>query len=670
MIYRIMINALQILPYFAYLNVNAMPAATERSSKNLDSLEFPITEFKNPFRDSLNKRFDLEIGLKYEQDLFYATILEIGTPIQEITVLFDTGSSDLWVSSSDNPFCLPENGGSTYTNKTYEGQKIVPSIDCRLSGTYDANSSSSSKKLDIGRFYTNYSDGSFADGYWCQEKLVIDGNDISSLQFGVAEFASTPAGGVLGIGFQSLESVRGYDDAPQNFYPNFPQVLKKEGFIDTVSYSLYLNSNASSIMFGAVDQSKYTGNMYTFPMVNEYPDIVDKPATLATTLQGLGARNRDDCKQKTFSTTKMPALLDSGTSLINVPQQVLEEMASFVNATYSENDQVYILKCPPDDDGTEFIFDFGDLKISIPLSNLLLLPAQNGYCGFGVMPADDTFILGQAFLTSAYVVYDLDHYQISLAQLDQKSGSSQKRFDKISENGDIPSAITASAIPWSTSSPISVTSDLFSGSSLLCTVSAMPNITPSSTFTQPSTLSTLPLRNLSMTSHLILTKTSGIASSIITEPTSSTFVFSQPSTAASTDLSFLSNSQGYIISTSKQELPNTTGVPNTTFWSLTSSSFHSPNSINNMSRPETSVITTSYKQSAHVEPSHTTSASKEVITRNFQSVSSCSKLVCKDDVSIPIFSPSQHSLLVKTVTQFVPLTTTVTLNICKSDSYN
>ncbi|KAI8393238.1 Peptidase family A1 domain profile [Nakaseomyces glabratus] len=62
---------------------------------------------KSPKASSdLVKRDDeyVNVPLKNDGDL-YLVQLAVGTPPQNITVQLDTGSSDLWFPSADNPFC-------------------------------------------------------------------------------------------------------------------------------------------------------------------------------------------------------------------------------------------------------------------------------------------------------------------------------------------------------------------------------------------------------------------------------------------------------------------------------------------------------------------------------------------------------------------------------------
>ncbi|CAI4064831.1 aspartyl protease BAR1 SKDI_09G1460 [Saccharomyces kudriavzevii IFO 1802] len=429
----------------------------------------------------------LELSLQREEQMYYATTLDIGTPSQQLTVLFDTGSADFWVMDSSNPFCSPKSNPSLYQNATYNGSKITPSVDCSSMSTYNENSSSTYQDLDNGRFYIIYADETFSDGSWGKETVSVNGIDIPDIQFGLAKYATTPVSGVLGIGFPRRESVKGYEGAPDKYYPNFPQLLKSEQIIDVVAYSLFLNSPDSgmgSIVFGAIDESKFYGDLLTFPMVNEYPTIVDAPATLAMTIQGLGAQNKSGCERETFMTTKYPVLLDSGTSLLNAPKTIADKMASFVNASYSADEGIYILNCPDSADDIEYTFDFGDLQINVPLTSLILSPeVEGGYCGFAVQPTNDSMVLGDVFLSSAYVVFDLDNYKISLAQANWNASEDSKQVINIPTDGSIPGGKSATAEPWSTNEPFTVTSDIYS-SAVCKSKSAVHLPTGSSSTTQ------------------------------------------------------------------------------------------------------------------------------------------------------------------------------------------
>lgn len=426
---------------------------------------FPLVEKDGGSSD--NGSGTLMLPLKHVDEEFYSTELDIGSPPQRMEVVVDSGSADTWVMASSNPFCSSNAKNGNSKNHTYEGKAITKTINCGGLTTLDVNSSSQFHDLHVGRFYINYTDGSFADGYWASDKVTAGGADVSGLQFGVAQYASGEIPGLFGIGFPRRESVKGYAGAPNKYYDNFPQMLKKKGIIDVVAFSMYLNdpnsSNGGSLLFGGVDTSKYSGDLYTFPMANQYPNIVSKPATLAITLQGFGAQKRNQGKHETFSTNKYAVLLDSGTTLMGAPEEIVSKMAYFIdeNARFSEDDGIYVMNCPSKDDDTEFVFDFGDLQISVPLSTLVLPPSGESYCGLGVLPKKNTWTLGDVFLSYAYVVFDLDNYKVSMAKAKFNDNGNQTAQVKIQEDGKIPGAKSASAEPWTSNEPLTVSGNIF-----------------------------------------------------------------------------------------------------------------------------------------------------------------------------------------------------------------
>ena len=92
---------------------------------------------------------------------------------------------------------------------------------------------------------------------------------------------------------------------------------------------------------------------------------------------------------------------------------------------------VYYIDCNTGQGQVDFTFanpitdEYGEsepLTISIPLSELVL-PSLDAYnpnqCVFGIQPdygTEGTLLLGDTFLRSAYVLFDIDNQRISLAQ--------------------------------------------------------------------------------------------------------------------------------------------------------------------------------------------------------------------------------------------------------------
>ncbi|KAG0657693.1 hypothetical protein C6P45_002397 [Maudiozyma exigua] len=408
---------------YAYL-LSVASAAVIPSKKDLNRGKVLKLPFRKTHNDSssvvtsdgrvLVKRESSREFAITNQKTFYSVDLDIGTPAQSVTVLLDTGSSDLWVTGYNNPYCISGNKESNPINSTI---KRSGTIDCDKYGTFNSGLSSSFHRNDTS-FSITYGDQSFAKGTWGQDVLSLDGVDISGVSFAVADNTDSNVG-VLGIGFEDLETTTGasgYVEDPHT-YPNLPVVLKTSGAIDTVAYSLYLDDAAAmegSILFGGVDQSKYTGTLYTVPIVNIYEGHT-KPIALDITLQGVGISSSNS--KKTITTSSIPILLDSGTTLTYFPSEYVKLVADAIGATYIASG-LYGMTCPSAEDDRELVFDLGGFHITAPLSSFLITSNDDSSICFLGMVVQDSLpaIMGDLFLTHAYVVYDLDNYEVSLAQ--------------------------------------------------------------------------------------------------------------------------------------------------------------------------------------------------------------------------------------------------------------
>ena len=140
-------------------------------------------------------------------------------------------------------------------------------IDCSEFHTFDPDASSSFESNGT-LFLIGYGDNSVAVGSWGMDSIKLEDVSVDGLTFGVG-FSTNSSTGVLGVGLRQSETTRtGYlSSVVRPFeYDNLPIVLKNNGHIKKVAYSLYLNqldAADGSILFGAVDHSKYQGQLYT-----------------------------------------------------------------------------------------------------------------------------------------------------------------------------------------------------------------------------------------------------------------------------------------------------------------------------------------------------------------------------------------------------------------------
>ncbi|ODV94933.1 hypothetical protein PACTADRAFT_27622, partial [Pachysolen tannophilus NRRL Y-2460] len=387
---------------------------------------------------------------------FYLANVTVGTPAQSLAVLIDTGSSDLWVMGNQNPYCEPSSTSSVSASATNAYSSAEATIDCSLYGTFD-KSKSSTYKSNGTTFYIEYGDGSTAQGTWGTDEFTIAGITIHNQSLAVANKTDASIS-ILGIGYVGLESTEQSTTTEDYTYPNLPVKLVEQGIINKNAYSLYLNTPDSSsgiILFGGVDHDKYTGSLETVQVVNQYLyEGVLQPITLAVTLSAITVNST------VVSNLPAVALLDSGTTAIYAPVTVFMAINQALGGTYNSEYGVYTSECVKEDDTTQATFDFTGAKINVSLYDLQVpiselttgtSSSRKGTCVIEIFASSDSsYILGDAFLRSAYVVYDLDDYQISLAQSNPNSTSENIEVIKSS----VPSATSASdySATWTTTS--------------------------------------------------------------------------------------------------------------------------------------------------------------------------------------------------------------------------
>ncbi|CCH60954.1 hypothetical protein TBLA_0D04580 [Henningerozyma blattae CBS 6284] len=380
-------------------------------------------------------RIPIELPLRFIDDSYYETNILIGNPPQNIGVLVDTGSSDLWVNSPNNPNCYNGNidcTGFTFFNKS--------------------NSKTFSNIYKNSIFQIGYQDASYTFGKWGVDSISInssysDSNEdtglyanIPNAQFAIATNSNVPVQAVLGLGFPRREAVNGYKLATNKFYPNLPQLIKQHGYSDNVTIAMYLGSNETynSIMFGAYDKTRYIGDLHNFPMVNQYPNVTDKPATFAITLDSMYISMDNNQSDNIYISNdeKYSVVLDSGTSLLSAPDHYVSKIAGLLNATFDNTTHMYLL--PSETDLTlykDMIINFKFMDFNVPINMLeFILPYDDSYV-FAILPTKNVntgFVLGDIFLPHVYTIFNLDNYTISLGLSNQNITSNEREITWIS----------------------------------------------------------------------------------------------------------------------------------------------------------------------------------------------------------------------------------------------
>jgi hypothetical protein len=311
--------------------------------------------------------------------------------------------------------------------------------------------------LDVekGGFNISYVDGTGSTGDYFQDTFSIGGATLDSFQMGLATSTSISIG-IMGIGYAAAEA--NTQTGNGTVYPNLIEAMVNAGLVNSKAYSLWLNdldASTGSILFGGIDTKKYTGDLVSIDVYPASGSNVFTSFTVAFT--SLGATSSSGTDVFTPSTFAEAAILDSGTTITLLPDQLATLVYEELGATVDSELGAVVVPCSlAQKDGT-LNFGFGGsggpvIKVGV---NELVLPLtltdgssptyQNGEtaCQLGIQAAGNLPVLfGDTFLRSAYVVYDLDNNKIALAQTDfNATDSNVVAFP--SSGAAIPSAVTA-----------------------------------------------------------------------------------------------------------------------------------------------------------------------------------------------------------------------------------
>ncbi|EGV65402.1 peptidase A1-like protein [Yamadazyma tenuis] len=362
-----------------------IPSGFQKRGDGYIKLGFDIQSagHKNISPPGLSKRSGTDNLPLFQDSYFYKADIQVGSRNDAISVEIDTGSSDLWIIDTSA-------GVST------------------SAGTYDSSKSSTYQYVN-NQFEIGYVDGSSATGNLVKDTVTLGsgsgGPVLKNQEFG--DVTSTSLGqGIFGIGFPSLEA--GHQNSNAAIYTNIPANLKAQGYIQKNAYSLYLDGvgdSSGTVLFGGIDHDKYSGDLVTLPVTNSDRLNVDVDSF------GVGNSNISDGTSYT---------LDSGSTNTWLPASALKSLADAAGAIYDSNIGAYVFSdC---NSIPEVSVNFNGISITIPSTDVSkTLYSNNGnvlaQCGLLFFENNNYPTLGDNFLRHAYVVYDLDDREISLAQV-------------------------------------------------------------------------------------------------------------------------------------------------------------------------------------------------------------------------------------------------------------
>ncbi|RYD65414.1 MAG: hypothetical protein EOP84_31955 [Verrucomicrobiaceae bacterium] len=201
--------------------------------------------------------------------------------------------------------------------------------------------------------------------------------------------------GILGLAFPVLSV---------NKVPTPFQNLVEQGTIDTAQFAFYLGNNApGELVLGGSDPAHYSGDLTWVPL---------KAATYwEINLDGFNVAGTS------YVSTGTNAIVDSGTSILTGPSDVVASLAAQIGAKPIIEGE-YMVACNYDKlPNFDFVIDGNTYTLTpqdylIPDGNLCLL----GIMGLDVpRPTGPLWILGDVFMRKYYTVFDYGNKRVGFA---------------------------------------------------------------------------------------------------------------------------------------------------------------------------------------------------------------------------------------------------------------
>jgi len=340
-----------------------------------------------------------EVGAEDQQnDSEYLCPVSIGTPAQTLSLDFDTGSSDLWVWSTELPSSIQSQGtGHTIFNPS-------------KSSTFKNQSGSS--------WQISYGDSSSASGTVGTDNVTIGGLTIKNQAVELAnkmsqQFTEGAGDGLLGLAWGSINTV-----TPTPVQTPVENMITQDDIPqDAELFTAYLGSwrdasdpdqGESFYTFGYVDQDVVSGQQISWaPVDNSQGFWMFDSAS--STVNG-----------QTISQSGNTAIADTGTTLALVSDAVCEKIyAAIPGATYDQSQQGYVFPNNVTADQLPVVtFAVGGTQFAVQKEDLGFADAGNNMVYGGIQSRGSmTFdILGDTFLKSIYAIFDQGNTRFGAVQ--------------------------------------------------------------------------------------------------------------------------------------------------------------------------------------------------------------------------------------------------------------
>ncbi|UPX15080.1 uncharacterized protein EKO05_0005543 [Ascochyta rabiei] len=330
-----------------------------------------------------------------QNDSLYLCEVSIGTPAQKLYLDFDTGSSDLWVWSTE----LPK---STLNKANSANQQVA----------FDPSKSSTFKKLKGETWKIQYGDSSSASGDVGTDVVNLGGLKVENQAVELAkelsqQFAEGNGSGLLGLAFSSINTV-----SPDPQKTPVDNIIAQQPGKEQL-FTAYLGSwrdtdeadkGESFYTFGYIDQDIVTAAGASEP---NYADVDNSQGFWQ--IQSTSATINGD----TISRSNNTSIMDTGTTLCLVDDSLVDAVYKAIpGSKYDQNSQGYVFPSNTSVDNLPDVqLAIGDKMVQFQKEDLGFADAGNGmvYGSIQSRGSMDMDIYGDAVLKAMYAIFDMNN---------------------------------------------------------------------------------------------------------------------------------------------------------------------------------------------------------------------------------------------------------------------